>query len=432
MNKYQVMCDRYLMEAYVPDVYQPSIYTIDYQKLKDADVKMISFDIDDTIADTEAYDPPKEAVTLFENLKKTGFELWLLTNANEERAKNYANKFGISGCYILKNNKPIIQTPFGGEGNCREAHVGKSNRDDVFGGNSYGIITCLVRPAGKTSALRKPNPKNPGRKTQDQMLLDALLERGIWRKHHLDVPNDQYYQLGEQPPYIQTQNIVGAAAAVTVATAYLIRIRKLEADKDKPFRLDEFMRSSFNNNLHNEMKTLCYDLGDDIVFTATWTDAQNERELEDSELSNGEMSGFVFTIGCYTIRHMVYLYRSDYEGSYSERVLADPDEIAKYKKNLRKQLYAANTGFWEKHIISAKHKDMSDWQEICSIGATSILLEESLDLICTVKYDASESDEREMLFVCKKSDEYKIHGVYWYRLKSDGTVTVNESIIFYE
>ena len=53
---------------YVPDVYQPSIYSIDYQKLKDAGVQLISLDIDDTITDLENQNPPKKVRRLFEHL----------------------------------------------------------------------------------------------------------------------------------------------------------------------------------------------------------------------------------------------------------------------------------------------------------------------------------------------------------------------------
>ena len=38
--------------VYVPDVYQEDIYRIDYARLKENGVKLISFDIDDTIDDS--------------------------------------------------------------------------------------------------------------------------------------------------------------------------------------------------------------------------------------------------------------------------------------------------------------------------------------------------------------------------------------------
>lgn len=53
---------------YVPDVYQHDIYSIDYQKLKDAGVQLISLNIDDTITGLENQNPPKKVGTLFEHL----------------------------------------------------------------------------------------------------------------------------------------------------------------------------------------------------------------------------------------------------------------------------------------------------------------------------------------------------------------------------
>ena len=38
--------------VFVPDIYQKNIYKIDYRKLKEKGVKLISFDIDDTITDS--------------------------------------------------------------------------------------------------------------------------------------------------------------------------------------------------------------------------------------------------------------------------------------------------------------------------------------------------------------------------------------------
>ncbi len=38
------------MEKYIPDVYQKSIYTIDYSKLKEKGIKCLLFDLDNTLA----------------------------------------------------------------------------------------------------------------------------------------------------------------------------------------------------------------------------------------------------------------------------------------------------------------------------------------------------------------------------------------------
>lgn len=87
MNQYKAMSDEYLRNIYVPDVYQKSIFNIDYQQLKNAGIKLISFDIDDTLVPIEKQKPTKAAITLIEQLKLMGFEIYLVSNANDDRVK---------------------------------------------------------------------------------------------------------------------------------------------------------------------------------------------------------------------------------------------------------------------------------------------------------------------------------------------------------
>lgn len=206
MSKFSEMSNEYLRLNYVPDVYQPSIYKIDYQKLKNAGVKLISFDIDDTIAGLEDFNPPKEAKVLFENLKNMGFEVVLLSNTWDDRAANFAKKLGVDGKYKAKAEKPLtknftkLMEQYGLD-KSQMAHVGNSMRDDVAGGNAFGIITCLVRRVGILSGLGK---HIPGVRTEGQKLRKELKDREIWRKHHKYQDNDQYYQLHETPMYRNT------------------------------------------------------------------------------------------------------------------------------------------------------------------------------------------------------------------------------------
>lgn len=70
---YDAMPDEVLRRDFVPDVYQHDIYRIDYQRLKDAGIKLISFDIDDTIASLEDFTVSKEAKILIQKLR-----IWVL------------------------------------------------------------------------------------------------------------------------------------------------------------------------------------------------------------------------------------------------------------------------------------------------------------------------------------------------------------------
>ena len=85
MSSFSRMTDDYLRSLYIPHVYQHDIYAIDYQRLRDAGITLLTFDIDDTIATWLAADPPKTAKTLMEYLKGMGFRVVLLTNNKDAR-----------------------------------------------------------------------------------------------------------------------------------------------------------------------------------------------------------------------------------------------------------------------------------------------------------------------------------------------------------
>lgn len=205
--------------VFVPDVYQKSIYKIDYGKLKERGIKLISFDIDDTITDsiwnkvragipTVKVTMPDDAKELFHSLKSMGFTVTLLTNAHTNVAKDVCEELQADG-YIARADKPETRNfekmmelyqvePF------QMAHIGNSMRDDVVGGNRSGVTTCLVRRAGASLKVAKFAMKTAGLRTKGHLIREKLLERDIWRKHHKNVKGDQYYQLGEQPKYRAT------------------------------------------------------------------------------------------------------------------------------------------------------------------------------------------------------------------------------------
>lgn len=140
---YDTMPDEVLRRDFVPDVYQHDIYMIDYQRLKDAGIKLISFDIDDTIAGLEDFTASKEAKILIQKLRNMGFEIVLLTNAKDTRGSHFGKVLGVD--YIARAKKPLsknfelLQERYGLEKN-QMAHVGNSQINDIAGGNIFGII----------------------------------------------------------------------------------------------------------------------------------------------------------------------------------------------------------------------------------------------------------------------------------------------------
>lgn len=200
------------LRLYIPDVYQKDIYQIDYQRLWDKGIRLISFDIDDTIQDSgvdkiEGYlgsgvKMPEKAVCKFSQLKEIGFTLALLSNTSESIVSDTCKQLR-ADWYIAHAQKPHGQNfekllDHFGVDRSRAAHVGNSMIDDIYGGNNVGVTTCLVRRAGIIMKAPKGALHAIGLQTKGDQIRQELLARGMWRKHHLVVEGDQYYQLGEK------------------------------------------------------------------------------------------------------------------------------------------------------------------------------------------------------------------------------------------
>jgi len=203
MLDYEQMTNSQL-RVYIPDVYQKNVYHIDYARLARAGVKLISFDVDDTIAMAEEAIPPEETIRLFQMLKRMGFMLVLMSNNKSHmRADIFSSQLQVD--YIMNAGKPTSE-PFKGCQNLyylrhltklrpiEMAHVGNNLINDIGGGNAFGTVTCLVRRMGNIPKL-VPH--------ESRIVRMVLESRGLFRKHHLYQHHDQYYQLGELPPYLK-------------------------------------------------------------------------------------------------------------------------------------------------------------------------------------------------------------------------------------
>lgn len=201
------------LSVFIPDVYQKKIEDIDYAKLKKRGIRLISFDIDDTIGDVLKHNlmlriphvkvtMPKEAQDLFRKLKDMGFVVVLLTNAPEGIAKGANESLKADG-YIARAKKPrtdafqVLRDRYGMNGFEEMAHVGNSMRDDIVGGNKAGVTTCLIRRRGVSLKLGKMIKGFFGQKTSGYIIREKLQEYGMWHKHHVNIKGDQYYQIGE-------------------------------------------------------------------------------------------------------------------------------------------------------------------------------------------------------------------------------------------
>lgn len=137
------------MEGYLPDIYQKSIYTIDYSKLFNRGIKCLLFDLDNTIVEPHSSEPSKKAKDLFTSLKQKGFKVVIFTNSPMIRLKNFKDFFGVDGvssaCKPFTGKLKKLLKDYG-YGINEVALIGDQLMTDVKVGNNVGITTVLVDP----------------------------------------------------------------------------------------------------------------------------------------------------------------------------------------------------------------------------------------------------------------------------------------------
>ena len=140
------------MEIFVPDMYQENIYKINYDMLISRGIKLLIFDLDNTLATIKEILPREENKELFNKLKKKGFKILIASNSIKARVKPFHEELKVD--YIYSAKKPNIEkidefiknSKFGLD---EIAIIGDSMMDDVVCGNTIGITTILLDQISK-------------------------------------------------------------------------------------------------------------------------------------------------------------------------------------------------------------------------------------------------------------------------------------------
>ena len=136
------------MEKYIPDIYQKSIYTVNYNKLFKHGIKCILFDIDNTLVPTGSKEIEDELYELIDKIKKIGITPIIYTSSNSKRVKLFTDSLNIDGYVnvhkmfpkseiLKKYREPEI------------AIIGDEMFTDIKFGNELGITTILVNQISK-------------------------------------------------------------------------------------------------------------------------------------------------------------------------------------------------------------------------------------------------------------------------------------------
>lgn len=138
-----------MFDKFVPDMYQKSIYTIDYEKLKKRGIKCLIFDLENTIAPYNLKKPNKKIKDLFEELKDMKFKVIIISNEIKSRVEPFKDNLGVDSAYLsmkpLKRKYKKIQRLYNYK-DTQIACIGDQLVTDIFGANRMGFTSILVNP----------------------------------------------------------------------------------------------------------------------------------------------------------------------------------------------------------------------------------------------------------------------------------------------
>jgi len=132
-----------------PDYYYDSVFQIPYDRLYAHGIRVLVYDIDNTLATHADDHPPEETLALVEQLKEMGFKVALLSNNTPNRLNIFNKSMNLPGASMAaKPFTPGLRRVMEEIGATREETIiiGDQLFADVWCGKKAGIGTILVKP----------------------------------------------------------------------------------------------------------------------------------------------------------------------------------------------------------------------------------------------------------------------------------------------
>ncbi len=137
------------MEKFRPDIYQKSIFTIDYNKLKKSGIKCLLFDLDNTLSSMSSNMPDTKTKSLIASLNDLGFRVIIISNSKKNRIEPFKDHLNVDAAANsfkpFKNKYTKIQKIY----NLKDteiACIGDQLVTDILGANRMGFTSILVNP----------------------------------------------------------------------------------------------------------------------------------------------------------------------------------------------------------------------------------------------------------------------------------------------
>ena len=134
------------MDNFIPDIYQQSIYTINYKKLKKNGIKCLLFDLDNTMVPYKTKEPDQKIKELFAMLEHD-FKVIIMSNSNKNRLRPFKEKLNVdvaySSCKPFPKKYKKILALYHFEIS-EVACIGDQLITDIYGANNMGFTSILI------------------------------------------------------------------------------------------------------------------------------------------------------------------------------------------------------------------------------------------------------------------------------------------------
>ena len=139
------------MKVFKPKSYYKSIFDVNYNLLKKKNIKVIIFDLDNTIITVDEDYPNEEIKKLFEKLNKD-FKIFIASNNKKERVRRIGKYMNVHAFYSVtkptKKIRKLLLKKYDVKMD-EVAIIGDQVVTDIFMGNRLKMYTILVDPLGE-------------------------------------------------------------------------------------------------------------------------------------------------------------------------------------------------------------------------------------------------------------------------------------------
>lgn len=170
-----------MLHAFVPDLYVESIYSIDFNRLKQQGLKSVMVDLDNTLVETKRPFATDKLIDWLREAKEAGLQVMIVSNNTKSRVAKFAEPLGIPFIHTAK--KPLNRAfkkalKLLNSERSETAIVGDQLLTDVLGGNRMGLYTILVVPISNQDNIFTKLNRRIERQIFRWMEKNELLKRG--------------------------------------------------------------------------------------------------------------------------------------------------------------------------------------------------------------------------------------------------------------